>query len=64
MAETVRPVGAAGFLADRVQAAVPQGHLHLVQLPQVHPFLGDPFGQAGMIVESLAAGAFGETGHR
>ena len=63
MAETMGAIGTAGFFANRVQVAVPQAHLHLVQLAQVHPFLGDPFGQARVVAQGFAAGSFRKAGH-
>jgi hypothetical protein len=54
MREAVGAVGAAGLFADRVEVRVPQILLHAVEVAELDPFLGDPFGKAGMTFQYFA----------
>jgi hypothetical protein len=52
MLKAMRPVGAAGLLADGVEAALPQTLLYAVQVGELYPLLRDPLREAQMAVHA------------
>jgi hypothetical protein len=63
MLKAMRPVGASRFLANGVEAALPQALLYAVQFGELYPLFCNPHREPHMTIQCIAAGVVGIAAH-